>query len=275
MKPLTLKSRWVLVTGASSGLGREMARLLAREYQANLILVARRTERLEQLKNELEGGSGVAVFTLSADLSQETEVDGVFRKAIEGRDVYGVILNAGVTYFGPHLSLPWSEFHKMLGTNVIGTVQLTNLFLPYLIEKRQEGGLMLVTSLTGLVPVPYQTAYSASKGFLVNFGRGLYHELKGQPVSITTFVPGGIATEMGELSGTGAYFGKESLAMQSADACAREAVDAFIKRRYLAIPGFLNRATMFVEPFISRRFLGDQMAALYRKALIAAGKSPQ
>jgi uncharacterized protein len=274
MEPLKVKSRWVLVTGASSGLGREMARDLARKHGANLILVARRQERLLELKSELEKEANVQVVTIAADLTNEPDVDRVFQQATEGREVYGVILNAGVTYFGPHLSLPWSEFQQIMATNVTSTVRLTNLFLPYLIEKGQSGGLMLVTSLTGLFPAPYQTAYSATKGFLINFGRGLYHELKGRPVSVTTFVPGGINTEMNEKNGIDKYFTAKNPQIQSAQACANEGVNAFIQRRYMAIPGFLNRAQTFLSPLASRRFIGERLAAVYRKALIAAGKSP-
>lgn len=271
---MNFRSKWVLVTGASSGLGREMARQLARDHQANLILVARRAERLQELKTELEKEAGVSVVCLVADLSREADVERVFERAVEGRDVYGVILNAGVTYFGAHLALPWAEFQKILATNVTATVRLTDLFVPYLIAKGQSGGLMLVSSMTGLIPCAYQTAYSATKGFLINFGRGLYHELQGQPVSVTTFAPGGIATEMGELSGTDKTYGADSMLIQSADACAREAIDALKRRRYMAIPGRLNRIQIFFSPLLSRRFLGDMLAATYRKALAAAGKSP-
>lgn len=274
MKPLDFNSRWVLVTGASSGLGREMARLLAREHRANLILVARRVERLEELKRELETEARVNVAVIAADLSRESELDRVYQQAIEGRDVYGVILNAGVTYFGPHLALSWTEFQKIIATNITSTVKLTDLFLPYLIAQGKTGGLMLVTSMTGLIPVPYQTVYSATKAFLTHFGRGLYHELKGQPVSITTFIPGGIVTEMGELSGLDRTYGRESLVMQNATECAREAIGAFMKRRYMAIPGILNRLQIFFSPLLSRRFVGDRLAAMYRKALLTAGKSP-
>lgn len=275
MKPMNFRSRWVLVTGASSGLGREMARRLARQYQANLILVARRAERLRELKSEIEGETGVNVANIAANLCSESDVERIFQEAIQGRDVYGVILNAGVTYFGPHLRMEWDDFQKLLATNVVSTVRLTNLFTPYLIEKRQSGGLMLVTSLTGLIPVPYQTAYSATKAFLVSFGRGLSHELKGQDVSVTTFIPGGIFTEMNELSGLDKYWGRDSLQIQSAEACAKEALQAFAERRYMAIPGWLNRIQFFLSPLVPRRFLGDRLAAEYRKALIAAGKNPE
>lgn len=272
MKPMSFSTRWVLVTGASSGLGWEMARLLAADYRANLIVVARRADRLQELKEELETTARVTVHPIVADLSIEEDVDRVFEQATAEHEVYGVILNAGITHFGPHLKLSWEGFQRMLATNVTATVRLTNRFVPYLIEAKQAGGIMLVTSLTGLIPVPYQTAYSATKAFLVSFGRGMYHELRADDVSITTFIPGGIMTEMSESSGLNKYWGSDSLQMQSAENCARSALQAFQQRQYMAIPGLLNRVQVFFSPFVPRRFLGNRMAEIFAKALQAAGK---
>src|SRR5688572_21581401 len=149
MAPLQLRSRWVLVTGASSGLGLEMARQLARDHRANLVLVARRADRLATLKAELEGDYGVQGVNVVADLSREDEVERTFAEATEGRDLYGVVLNAGITYFGHHVELSWLELKRMLDTNVNAVTHLTHLCIPYLLEQKQSGGLMLVTSMAG------------------------------------------------------------------------------------------------------------------------------
>ena len=103
MKDMTLNSRWVLVTGASSGLGKEMACQLARQYRPNLILVARRADKLEALKAELDKEAGVCCHVIAAELSSPVDVDRVYEEAIAVGDVYGVILNAGVTHFGRHV----------------------------------------------------------------------------------------------------------------------------------------------------------------------------
>jgi len=125
---------------------------------------------------------------------------------------------------------------------------------------------MLVTSMAGLVPVPYQTAYSATKAFLTTFGQGLHHELEGTNVSLTTFAPGGIKTEMVETTGLDAAFG-DSGQLMPAPACARLAVDAMVARRYLAVPGLLNQLQLFLPRLTPRKLTTSVVASAYRRAL--------
>src|SRR5690606_431690 len=185
MKPLDFRGRSVLVTGASSGLGREMARFPAKRHGAHLILVARRAERLEELKRELESNGSVRVTPLVADLCRLQDVDRVVSEATRNHELYAAILNAGVTHFGTHDKLGWDRFQSMLDLNVRGVVRMTSELLMHL--EARGGGLMLVSSLAGIVTVPYQTAYSATKAFLVHYGLGLAHELAGKTISVTTY----------------------------------------------------------------------------------------
>lgn len=260
-------SRWVMVTGASSGLGLEMARQLARDHNANLTLVARRADRLATLREELEGKYGVSVQTVVADLSRETDVERVFREATSEHDLYGAILNAGITHFGEHMDLAWPEFKTMLDTNVNAVAHLTHLSVPYLLERKQSGGLMLVASMAGVTPVPYQAAYSGTKAFLLGFGHSLWHELKHTDVSITTFVPGGIATEMSDNAGLSHHFGGPGLFIQTPQACAQEAIGAFRKRKHTHVAGVVNQVGVVAGKLLPRAFLVGQVASEYRKAL--------
>jgi uncharacterized protein len=268
MRRLQLSSRWVVVTGASSGLGREIARDLAQRQHANVILVARRRERLDELKAELEAAHGVQARVIVADLSRREDVDRVFSESSAGGDVQAVVLNAAVTHFGHHAELSWEDFERMLDTNVKSAVRLVQHFVPYLLAKPAgpAGAIMLVTSMAGLIPVPFQTAYSSTKAFLTTFGLGLHHELAGRNISITTFAPGGIATEMTERAGLSQYFG-DSLQIQSAQFVARAAVDSLVQRRYLYVPGRFNRLQLFLPRLIPRRLVGRAVASAYRKAL--------
>jgi uncharacterized protein len=266
---MNFRGRWVLVTGASSGLGREIARILATQHGANLVLAARRASRLDELKSELEERAKVSVHTMVADLSNTDDMDRVFREATTGRDIYGVVLCAGVTHFGFFHELSWTDFQAMLATNVTSAVRLTTLFLPYLEARNEGGGILLVSSMGGLFPLPYQSAYSGTKAFLIVFGRCLHHELEGKNVSLTTFAPGGIATEMtaGErFAPLGAWW------LMPVERCAREALRAFIARRELAFPGFINRLGNVVMRVLPQRFVTATMAATYRSALLKSAR---
>ena len=261
MNPMELRGRWVLVTGASSGLGREMAKILAVKYGAHLLLVARRAERLDELKAELEGRAGVKVETCVADLSKLEDVDRVISTATTGRALFGAILNAGVTHFGHHSELSWEDFRKMLDTNVIATVRLSTGLLPSL--EAQGGGLMIVSSMAGIHPVPYQTHYSATKAFLVHYGVGLWHELQGRNVSVTSYAPSGVVSEMT----AGENFTPLRRWLMPVEQAANEGVEAFRTRKYLHISGFANRVGSTFARILPQRLATSLVAAQYRNAL--------
>ncbi len=253
----------MLVTGASSGLGLHIARQLALKHGANLVLVARREEKLRQLAQELASTAKVQVETLCADLSNLDDVDRVFQEAVREKELFGAVLNAGVTHFGRHDELTWDDFQKMLATNVQSVVRLTMHLVPYLEQRGHGGGILLVSSMAGLVPTAYQSAYSGTKAFLVNFGCGLHHELAERNVTITTFAPGGIQTEMT----AGEKFNRLRSFLMPVEECASAAIDAFRNRRYLATPGLSNRLGYALTRVLPQRFVTGRVAATYRAAL--------
>jgi uncharacterized protein len=266
LKPMEFRDRWVLVTGASSGLGRDMARLLACEHGARLMLVARRGNKLRELARELEASAGTDVRIIEADLSRDADVERVFQEATHLGEVYGVILNAGVTHFGHHADLGHQAFQGMLATNVTSVVRLTSLFAPYLLERGQGGGIMMVGSLAGLTPIPFQSAYSGTKAFLAQFSRALAEELSGKNVSVTLFAPGGIATELTETSGLGLTFGNSAAVMPSEE-CARAALEGFRRRRRMAIPGLMNKLSVFLTKVVPEWLSTRVVGGAYRRAL--------
>jgi short-subunit dehydrogenase len=263
MKPLDLRGRSVLVTGASSGLGREMARVLAREHGAHLVIVARRKERLAELAAELAPLPGASVRVVAADLCHPEQAEHVFQEATREAPLYGAILNAGITHFGNWDELSWEDYQRMQALNVTSVVRLTTLILPYLEQRRENGGLMIVASMAGLMPIPYQTAYSATKAFLVNFGCGLHHEMLPRGVSVTTFVPGGIRTEMTD----GQRFNDLRGWLMPVDKCAREAVRAFRDRAYVHSPGVVYRLGSVVTRLLPQRLFIARLADQYRRSL--------
>jgi short-subunit dehydrogenase len=260
MNPMELRGRWVLVTGASSGLGREMAKILAVMYGAHLVIAARREDRLVELKAELEKSAGVKVELCVADLTKLDDVDRLLACAT-ARPLYGAILNAGVTHFGAYGELSWDSFRTMLDTNVIATVRMATALVPQL--EAEGGGLMIVSSMAGIFPVPYQTHYSATKAFLVHFGIGLWHELVGRNVSVTVYAPSGVVSEMT----AGESFTPLRRWLMPVDQAASEGVEAFRSRKYLHISGFANRVGSAFARLLPQRLTTSIVAAQYRNAL--------
>ena len=267
MNSMELRGRWVLVTGASSGLGREMAKILAVTHGANLLISARREDRLLELKTELEKSAGVKIDVCVADLSKLEDVDRLIETATKGRALYGAVLNAGITHFGPYADLSWESFRTMLDTNVIATVRMSTALLPAL--EAQGGGLMIVSSMAGIHPVPFQTHYSGTKAFLVHYGVGLWHELVGRNVSVTVYAPSGVVSEMT----AGESFTPLRRWLMPVEQAAREGVEAFRERKYLHISGFVNRVGSIFARILPQRFSTGLVAAQYRSALKKHGSA--
>jgi len=241
-----------------------MCRVLARDHGANLILTARRREKLEALGKALEADHGVEAVIIPADLTSPEDTDRLFEEATASRTVHAAVLNAGMTYYGPHLDLPRDTFQALLSLNVTSTVRLTGKFVPYLIRKGEGGGLMLVASMAGFVPMPYQAAYGGSKAFVASFARSLREEIRGEHISLTVFAPGGIATEMLETSGLSRKFKADGPGIMRVETCAELGVKALVRRKTLAVPGFMNRLGLLLMRFLPAGAAGRVMARIYR-----------
>ena len=266
MKKLDLAGKWVLVTGASSGLGQEMAKQLAVRYRANLIISARRKDKLDQLKTELETEARIQVKVIVADLSVHGDVVRLMDESMSGGSLYGAILNAGVTYFGRHIDLPWEQAENIMKTNVNSVVYMTSRLINHFEEANAEGGVMIVSSMAAFFPVPYQAVYSATKAFIMAFANALSVEIKNPNLSLTVYAPGGIATEMTQ----GKNFNDLQSWLMPVDQAATAGIDAFISRRHVQIPGFLNRVGNVFMSFMPRKFITKSMGKVYYKALLKA-----
>lgn len=262
-KRLDFNQKWILITGASSGLGREMARQLAHQFKANLVIVARRKAKLEALKKELESEANVNVKVLVADLTIQEDIDKVIGHCTTSIPLYGVILNAGTTYFGYHKDLDWNKFETIMQTNVMGLLRMVNPLVDYFEVSGRTGGIMIVSSMAAFSPVPYQAAYSATKAFLSNFANALYHELQNPEFSITVYEPGGIVTEMTDDQ----KFNDLRGWLMPVETAAKEGIYAFQNRKYRYIPGFFNRIGGWFMKALPGKLIAGNMAKIYRKAL--------
>jgi short-subunit dehydrogenase len=278
MKPLDFTGKWILITGASSGLGREMAYQLGRKHKANLILLARRAELLREIKEDLEKGGDIQVEIWPVDLSDPGQVADVTRGIIETGRLDGAILNAGITYFGRHTELTDAEFDKIIQVNIKSVSYMTTQLARYFEDAGKDkvpmkngapindACIMLVSSMAAFLPTPYQAVYSATKAFLVNFANALQFEVRNPYLSITVFAPGGIATEMTQ----GEKFNDLRGWLMPVEQAARIGIRALQRRKYIAVPGLSNKAGFLLSRLLSRKFMVKQLGKTYGKALISA-----
>jgi uncharacterized protein len=263
MRSLDFKNKWVLITGASSGLGQEMAMQLAKREGANLIITARRADRLEQLRSELIKTPGVQVKIIVADISSYADVDRIVKESTEGQALYAAILNAGITYFGQHVNITEQETERLIQTNVAAVVRMATKLVQYFEEAGTAGGLMTVTSMAAMFPVPYQALYTGSKAFVTNFMMALSQELVNPQLSLTVYAPSGIETEMTQDE---KFSGLKKWLMPVTQAAA-EGIQALKYRKLLHIPGAMNRNGSRFLKLLPKKFILSMMAKTYRKSL--------
>jgi uncharacterized protein len=190
----------VLITGASSGIGLELAKLFAADKN-NLVLVARNSQRLEQLAETICREYDVEVLVLPKDLTDPTAPQEIFDQlADKGILVDVLVNNAGFGSVGSVLDLPLNRQLDMVQVNIAALMHLTRLFLPGMTERRR-GGILNVGSTAGFQPGPYMAVYYATKAFVLSFTEALAEELVGQDVHVTCLAPGPTETRFGADSG--------------------------------------------------------------------------
>jgi short-subunit dehydrogenase len=219
-----------LVTGASSGIGEQFARQLSpRGYQ--LILVARRRDRLEALAGELPGAAHVVPCDLAAE--SQSLAGSV---AELGLDVDLLVNNAGFGAYGSFVDIDPARDAEQVRVNCEAVVILTHAFLPAMLERRR-GGVIVVASTAGMQPLPYETTYSASKAFALNFTEALNEELRGSGVRVMAVNPGPVPTEWQAVAGHDDTDDPVVPTEITAEQVVRESLDAYDRGRRSFIPG--------------------------------------
>jgi uncharacterized protein len=230
-----------LVTGASSGIGADVARSLARRGHGS-VLVARRTDRLEELANELTEGHGVRAETLACDLGDANARAGMLTRLGElGLTVDVLVNNAGFGSGGCFHELDPERELAMVKVNVEAVVDLCGRFVPAMV-KGGAGAVLNVASIAAFQPLPRQATYSATKAFVVTFTDALYADLRGTGVTATCLCPGPVKTEFSDAAGIEeAAEGLPDLFWSESADVAEEAVKALERGKRLVIPGAINR----------------------------------
>jgi uncharacterized protein len=246
-------NKWVVVTGASSGIGAGFAREVAK-LGGHLILVARRTNRLESLQKELQENYSSEVISIFADLSTIEGARNTHKTIAKlGKDISFLINNAAAGLHGKFGDLSYEDQAKCLYLNVNSLTELTYLFLEdFLVLKR--GGILNISSIIASHFCPNYATYAASKAYVLSFTQALHHEYKSAGIAISTLCPGPTATEFFEKSGE-----KPSAIIRffmiSPEKCAQIGLKALSNNKLVSIPGFVNWLWFHIHPFIPK-FLG-------------------
>jgi uncharacterized protein len=252
----------VLITGASSGIGLELAQLFAADG-SQLVLAARRQDRLEALATELQARHHVACTVLPVDLTDPSAPRVIFdRLAAQGVTVDVLVNNAGFGAVGPVCDLPIERQVAMVQVNVAALVHLTSLFLPGMVE-RQRGGILNVGSLAGFQPGPRMAVYYATKAFVLSYTEALAEELARTGVTATCLAPGPTVTEFEDASGMGNAWLFKFGPMQ-ASTVARAGYRGFRRGRVLVVPGLGNRLLSWFVPLAPRRLVRKVVKRLHR-----------
>lgn len=257
-----MSTQVALITGASSGIGLELAKLFAAD-RFHLLLVARRADLLDTLADDLRFKYGATVDLMPCDLSRPGAADALADE-IESRGlpVDVVVNNAGFGASGPLAEMGAALVTQMLEVNVAALTTLTRRFLPAMLA-RESGGILNVASVAGFMPGPYMAAYYASKAYVLSFTLALAHEVRDKGVSVTCLAPGATRTEFFSHDGMqGSRLTK--LSMQTADEVARIGYRALQKGKVLAVCGFNNRLLTLFAPLLPNALSARIVARLNR-----------
>jgi uncharacterized protein len=260
--PTPKENTTAIVTGASSGIGSEIARALAGRGHG-VTLVARREDRLKSLADELAQQHHIRAEVIAADLT-DADSRGELPGQVEARGLTVDILvnNAGFTTMGPVHRANRNDELAMVRTNVEAVVDLCTLFIAGMVT-RHRGAVLNTASTAAFQPLPGQAVYGASKSFVLSYGRALGAELRGTGVTVTTLCPGPVETGFAETAGLSDAEASETLPKfmwVSATDVAKAAVDGLAAGRPVVIPGAANRAGAALAHLVPKSLLLPIMA---------------
>ena len=244
-----------LITGASSGIGEAFARQLAKRGH-DLVLVARRRERMEKLAAELSEAHGVEAEVVEADLADDNAVATVEERLRRG-DIDLLVNDAGFATRGEFAGLPLGRELEELDVNVRALMRLTHAALGPMVE-HGRGAVINVASTGAFQPVPHMATYAATKAFVLHFSEALHEEVKGKGVTVTCLCPGPVKTDFQQVAGVDEG---RLRAWKNPDDVVRSALKAASARRAITVPGALNvslvAAVKLMPRFVVRRIAGS------------------
>jgi uncharacterized protein len=256
----TWSGKWALITGASAGIGLEFAKLLA-AGGTNLVLTARRVDRLQKLASGLSAQHRVQVEVFSADLLRPEAPVEIFKfTAGKNIEVELLINNAGFGAFGYAYEIPVEKMLEMIQVNCSAVVHLTRLYLPLMVA-RKHGDILILASLASFQAVPFNSVYAATKAFDLLFAEGVAEEVLEFGVRVCALCPGSTTTEFQQVAQQPARVFKSS---ETAEKVARVGLEALAAGKSYVISGFMNRLMKEGQRLAPRRYVTRTAAKMMR-----------
>ncbi len=244
----------VLITGATSGIGLELAKIFAAEGY-RLVVVARSTDKLMSLKGIFQEKHRIDVLPFTMDLSKDGSADRLFRNIEDAQISIDVLVNnAGFGWRGFFAEMPAETMNEMMELNVASLVRLTRAFLPGMIQ-RCSGKILNVASTAAFQPGPWMATYYASKAFVLFFSEALHEELQGTGVTVTALCPGATRTEFQSRAGVANTHLFRGPFVMDAGVVAKVGFDGLMAGKAVVIPGVKNKIMVFAERFGSRALI--------------------
>lgn len=244
---------WALITGATSGIGRSLAKQLAADG-VNIVAVARTASALEKLAEELTAAHGVKVRALTADVSTAAGIEGLI-EGVSDLEIGVLIPCAAIEGSGYFVEATPESHARMLQMDCYGPMRLTHHFGGAM-AKRGKGAILLVSSLSGWMAQPYMAHYGAVKAYILALGEGLHHEMRDKGVDVAVLSPGPTDTPMA--AGTGIDFASMGMVVMRPDDVAAAGLAA-LGRSAHAVPGFRNKMMAVMMTRLMPRWLVGRM----------------
>ncbi len=254
--------KWALVTGASAGIGKALAEELARGG-TNLVLTARRRERLKELAQTLATAHKIQTKIFVADLAEAGAPETIFQFTKEqGIEVELLINNAGFGAYGEFPTIETGKLTDMVQVNCTAVVHLTRLYLPEMVA-RKHGDVMIVASTAAFQSVPYISTYAATKAFDLLFAEGLAEEMKPHGVRVCALCPGSTESEFQEVAGQ-SHLAASMVNRETAEKVARTGLRALAAGKSYVISGLGNYFGVLGQRLVSRRFVARVAARMFK-----------
>jgi short-subunit dehydrogenase len=249
---LIVTDRVTLITGASAGIGLELARIFAAKGH-RVALTARRTERLEQLASEIVAAGGKQPIVVPCDLQRADAGEAIERAlAAAGVELEYLVNNAGFGVFGHAIKRDRNDQLGMIAVNISALTDLTLRFADQLVRNR--GGILNIGSIAGFLPGPGMAVYYASKAYVLSFTEAMRHELSPLGVRVTVVCPGPVLTEFQARAGFAPGFDSAILEVSAAEV-ARQGYEGLMANKRAVLPGLLIKLVPFLLRLFPRSFI--------------------